>query len=59
VKAHILSGGVPKKGNVENTVFPMLATTDSLFAVNYEKTFWYSIDYYKDIEECINEIIKL
>ncbi|MBI3639786.1 MAG: nucleotidyltransferase family protein [Thaumarchaeota archaeon] len=50
---------LPKKGNVENTAFPMLATMGSLFAVKYEKTFWHSIDSYKDIEECANEMKSL
>ena len=52
-------GHLPKKGNVENTTFPILATRGSLFAVKYEKTFWYSIDSHKDIEECANEMKSL
>jgi len=50
---------LPKKGNVENTTFPKLVTMDSLFAVRYEKTFWYSIDSHKDIEECANDMKSL
>jgi mannose-1-phosphate guanylyltransferase len=50
---------IPKKGNLENTTFPKLATMNSLFAVKYEKTFWYSIDSHKDIEECANEMKSL
>ena len=50
---------LPKKGNIENTAFPILAAIDSLFAVKYEKSFWYSIDSHKDIEECANEMKSL
>lgn len=50
---------LPKKGNIENTAFPILTTTNSLFAVKYEKVFWYSIDSHKDIEECSNEMKSL
>ncbi|VVC06195.1 Bifunctional protein GlmU [uncultured archaeon] len=50
---------IPKKGNLENTTFPILATMGSLFAVRYEKTFWYSIDSHKDVEECANEMKSL
>lgn len=50
---------LPKKGNIENTTFPILATMNSLFAVKYRKVFWYSIDSHKDIEECSNEMKSL
>jgi mannose-1-phosphate guanylyltransferase len=50
---------LPKKGNIENTIFPTLATLGSLFAVKYEKAFWYSIDSHKDIEECAKEMKSL
>ncbi|HEV2193491.1 MAG TPA: nucleotidyltransferase family protein [Nitrosopumilaceae archaeon] len=43
---------LPKKGSMENITFPILASLGSLFAVKYEKSFWYSIDSHKDIEEC-------
>ncbi len=43
---------LPKKGNIENTVFPVLATKGCLRAVKYPNTFWYSIDSNKDLEEC-------
>ena len=47
---------LPKKGNIENTTFPILATKGSLFAVKYKKAFWYSIDSHKDIEQCTSEM---
>jgi len=47
---------LPKKGNIENTTFPILVTKGSLFAVKYKKAFWHSIDSHKDIEQCINEM---
>jgi mannose-1-phosphate guanylyltransferase len=43
---------LPKKGNIEHTTFPILASKDALFVVKYEKGFWYSIDSHKDIAEC-------
>ncbi len=50
---------LPKKGNIENTTFPILATNGSLFAVKYEKAFWHSIDSHKDIEQCTYEMKSL
>jgi len=47
---------LPIKGNIENTVFPLLAKKGSLFAVKYEKAFWYSIDSHKDVEQCSSEM---
>lgn len=43
---------LPKKGNIENTVFPIFATKGHLTAVRYPNAFWYSIDSHKDIEDC-------
>ncbi len=47
---------LPKKGNIENTTFPILAKKGSLFAVKYKKAFWHSIDSHKDIEQCTSEM---
>lgn len=47
---------LPKKGNIENTTFTVLATKGSLFAVKYKKAFWHSIDSHKDIEQCTSEM---
>lgn len=43
---------LPKKGNIENTTFPIFATKCCLTAVRYSNAFWHSIDSYKDIEDC-------
>ncbi len=48
---------LPKKGNIENSTFPMFATKGRLFSVKYPKAFWYSIDSHKDIEECAKNIV--
>ena len=48
---------LPKKGNIENSAFPMFATKGRLFAVKYHKAFWHSIDSHKDIEECAKNIV--
>jgi mannose-1-phosphate guanylyltransferase len=47
---------LPKKGNIENTTFPILAKKGSLFAVKYKTAFWHSIDSHKDIEQCTSEM---
>ncbi len=47
---------LPKKGNIENTVFPIFAKKGRLTAVKYPNVFWHSIDSHKDIEECIKNM---
>ena len=47
---------LPKKGNIENTTFPILAKTGCLRAIKYPNAFWYSIDSHKDLEECIKNM---
>ena len=48
---------IPKKGNIENSTFPLWATKGILFAVKFQKAFWHSIDSHKDIEECEKNIV--
>ena len=48
---------IPKKGNIENSTFPLCATKGRLFAVKFQKAFWHSIDSHKDIEECAKNIV--
>ena len=48
---------LPKKGNIENSVFPLYSAKGRLFAVKYKKAFWHSIDSHKDIEECAKNIV--
>lgn len=48
---------IPRKGNIENSVFPLYATKGRLSAVKYPEAFWFSIDSHKDIEECAKNIV--
>ncbi len=43
---------VPKKGDLEKTVFPRYAKDNRLYGVRFAGALWHSIDSYKDIEEC-------
>ena len=47
---------LPRKGNIENSTFPIFATKGKLSVVKYPKAFWHSIDSHKDIEECTKHI---
>jgi len=47
---------LPKRGNIENTTFPIFAKKHRLTAVEYPDVFWHSIDSHKDIEECIKNM---
>jgi NDP-sugar pyrophosphorylase family protein len=52
---------LPKKGDIEKTVFPDYAKKGLLNTVKFQNVNWYSIDSFKDIEECsmnIHKIIK-
>jgi len=52
---------LPKKGDIEKTVFPNYAKKGLLNTVKFRNIDWYSIDSLKDIEECslnIHKIIK-
>lgn len=52
---------LPKKGDIEKTVFPDYAKNGKLSTVKFKNVMWYSIDSFKDIEECsldLNKIIK-
>ena len=52
---------LPKKGDLEKTLFPNYANLGKLRTVKFKNAKWYSIDSFKDIEECsavINKIIK-
>jgi len=52
---------MPDKGDLEKTVFPDYAKKGKLQTVKFQNVKWYSIDSFKDIEECtldINKIIK-
>lgn len=52
---------LPKKGDIEKTVFPEYAKKGKLDTIKFKNAMWYSIDSFKDIEECsleLNKIIK-
>lgn len=52
---------LPKKGNIEKTTFPKYAKMKKLYHVKFKNATWFSIDSYKDMEECsqiVQKIIK-
>ena len=52
---------LPDKGDIEKTVFPDYAKKGKLSIVKFHHAKWYSIDSFKDMEECsleIEDIIK-
>ena len=49
---------LPKKGDIEKTIFPDYAKKGKLRTVKFKNVFWYSIDSFKDIEECSEELNK-
>ncbi len=50
---------LPFKGDIEKTTFPEYAKKGKLNTVKFENVKWYSIDSFKDIEECSKEIEKI
>jgi len=52
---------LPSKGDIEKTVFPEYAKKGKLNIVKFKHAKWYSIDSFKDMEECslaVEKIIK-
>jgi len=52
---------LPKRGDIEKTFFPEYAKKRKLNTVKFRNTKWYSIDSFKDMEECslvVDKIIK-
>jgi len=49
---------LPKIGNIEETIFPVYAKKSLLNVVKFKNAAWYSIDSYKDIEECEDAVKK-
>jgi len=52
---------LPNKGDIEKTLFPNYAKKGKLNTIKFKKIKWYSIDSFKDIEECslaVQKIIK-
>ena len=50
---------LPNKGDIEKTVFPDYAKKRKLQTVKFKNVKWYSIDSFKDIEDCASEIDKI
>ncbi len=50
---------LPNKGDIEKTVFPDYAKKEKLNMVKFRNVKWYSIDSFKDMEECSLEIEKI
>lgn len=50
---------LPNKGDIEKTVFPDYAKKGKLNIVKFKNVKWYSIDSFKDMEECSVEIEKI
>ena len=50
---------LPDKGDIEKTVFPDYAKKEKLHTVKFRNVKWYSVDSFKDMEECSLEIEKI
>lgn len=50
---------LPVKGNIESTTFPKYARSGKLNFIKFKNVKWYSIDSYKDVENCSKEVEKI
>ena len=50
---------LPNKGDIEKTVFPDYAKKGILNTVKFKNAKWYSVDSFKDMEECALEVEKI
>ena len=50
---------LPAKGDIEKTLFPDYAKKGKLNMIKFKNTKWYSVDSFKDMEECSLEIEKI
>jgi len=50
---------LPNKGDIEKTLFPDYAKKGKLNTIKFKKIKWYSVDSFKDIEDCSREIQKI
>ena len=50
---------LPNKGNIENTLFPEYAKKRILNTVKFRNAKWFSVDSFKDMEECSQEVNKI
>ena len=52
---------LPNVGDIEKTLFPDYAKKEKLSTIKFTNSEWYSVDSFKDMEECslvIEKIIK-
>lgn len=50
---------LPTKGDIEKTLFPNYAKKGKLYTIKFRNSKWYSVDSFKDIEDCALEIEKI
>lgn len=50
---------LPSRGDIEKTVFPDYAKKGTLYITKFKNVKWYSVDSFKDMEECSLEIEKI
>ena len=50
---------LPNKGDIEKTVFPDYAKKGILNTMKFKNAKWYSVDSFKDMEECALEVDKI
>lgn len=50
---------LPSRGDIEKTVFPDYAKKGKLHLVKFKDVKWYSVDSFKDMEECSLEVEKI
>jgi len=50
---------LPSKGDIEKTVFPDYAKKKKLHIVKFKNVRWYSIDSFKDMEDCSVDVEKI
>ena len=50
---------LPIKGDIEKTVFPDYAKKGILNTIKFKNAKWYSVDSFKDMEECALEVEKI
>ncbi|MCV0392233.1 MAG: nucleotidyltransferase family protein [Nitrosopumilus sp.] len=56
---HSILKNLPNKGDIEKTLFPEYAKKDKLNLVKFKNVKWFSIDSFKDMEDCSKEINKI
>ena len=47
---------LPSKGSLEDIVFPKLVKKNSLHTIKFKNVLWHSIDSFKDIDVCSNDV---